>query len=350
MNVLPGKISALRLSFWNMNLSVWLLFGVICLVGKVYFYPDLASGLTLLLTNLGLALLFSAVLRFVYRGTKLTDFFGLRTLIIVLAASLAAAFLQSIIAQNLVNQMEWGNPELPKKIALSHRIEFTWVVFLAWSFGYYGIKAKRAAHQAMLQSLKSGAKERHLELQLLRTRIAPHFLFNSLNGIAAEIAPHPESATKLIHDVSDYLRHLLAERTQILSPLASELDAMSSYLSIEKTRFGERLEISLESTRPARHTLVPCFLLQPLVENAIKHAHWPETEPLVISIRATREKETLSICVTNSGALQADRPEGVGLSTLRRLLEIHYPDRHEFTLQAEHGKVLAMLILKGNAL
>jgi LytS/YehU family sensor histidine kinase len=347
MNALLKKIIFTPNSFWKLNLLAWLLFGLLCLLAQVYFASTLISALAQLLVNLALALILSAVLRAIYRRTQLTDFFGLRTLAIMATSSLAAAFLQSEIAQALVNHMEWGNPQLPRPIALSYRTEFAWIVFMSWSLGYYGLKAKLAAHEEMLRAKKSRSEARRMELQLLRNRLAPHFLFNSLNGIAAEISPHPVVASELVHDVSDYLRYLLDHRDEVLSPLSEEFDAMSSYLKIEQARFGERLHVALDATRSARRTLVPCFLLQPLVENAVKHATWPDESPLTIAIRSTKEKERLMILVSNTGTLHSDNHEGVGLSTLRRLLNLHYPGRHEFSLSNHDDTVHATLILHG---
>jgi len=342
-----GKKLFISLSFWKLNFSAWLLFGLICLPTKVYFYPNLPAGLALMLVNLILALALSALLREVYRRTLLRDFFEFKTMLIVVLCSLVAAFVQTEIAQNLVDRMAWGNPDLPRWIALSHRLEFTWLLFVAWGLGYYGLRAKLRAYTEMLRRRESRAEARNLELQLLRNRIDPHFLFNSLNGIAAEIVPHPATASELVHDVSEYLRYLLDHREMDTSPLAEEFDAMTSYLKIEKARFGKHLQVSMQSTNAARRTRVPSFLLQPLVENAVKHADWQADVPLKIGIRATKEGKTLHISVTNTGTINDSSHDGVGLSTLRRLLEIQYPGRNQFTLRHQDGIVCAELKLEG---
>jgi hypothetical protein len=335
------------LSFWKLNVVLWLLFGLLCLVTKVFFYPNLAAGLALLLINLILALALTAQLREIYRRTLLKDFFGFKTLLLVLLCSLVAALIQAETAQGIVNHMAWGSPHLPQWLALSHRLEFTWILFVAWGLGYYGLKAKLEAYHEMLRGRKSRSEARNLELQLLRNRIDPHFLFNSLNGIAAEIAPHPAAASELVHDVAAYLRYILDHRDLNTSPLAREIDAMAAYLKIEKGRFGERLQVSLKATRAARKTRVPSFILQPLVENAVKHAAWPDDGPLTINILATKEENTLVISVSNTGELKKEGSDGVGLSTLRRLLELQYPGRNEFHLSEQNDNVIAQLKLQG---
>ena len=345
---MPQKTVRISLSFWKLNFVAWITVGLLCDLAKVYFYPNLTSGLALLLANCTLALLLSGLLRQAYRHTEVGDFFKIKTLGVLMTGSLIAGLIQAEIIQSLVNHMDWGHPNLPGWLTLSLRRQFLCLLFLSWSLGYYGLRAKVAADRALRRSRQARAEARHFELQLLRNRVDPHFLFNSLNGIAAEITPHPDTASELVHDVSDYLRYLLDHRDQASSPLSEELDAMESYLKIEKSRFEERLHTKIESSRLARKTHVPCFLLQGLVENAIKHARWPEGGPLEIAIQAAVEDGKLMIDVTNTGALKEGSQDGVGLSTLKRLLELQYPGRHEFTLGDDQGVVRATLKLQGS--
>ena len=343
---MPEK-TLIPLSFWKLNFVAWFTVGLVCLLAKVYFYPSLTSGLTLLVANCTLALLLSGLLRQAYRRMEMNDFLKIKTFGLAIGGSLIAGLMQAEIIQSLVNHMDWGHPNLPGWLTLSLRRQFLCLLFLSWSLGYYGLRAKVAADRALKRSRQARAEARHLELQLLRNRVDPHFLFNSLNGIAAEITPHPDTASELIHDVSDYLRYLLDHRDQASSPLSEELDAMESYLKIEKSRFGERLHTKIESSRLARRTHVPCFLLQALVENAVKHARWPDGGPLEIAIQAAVEDGTLMITVTNTGILREGSQDGVGLSTLKRMLELQYPERHVFTLSDDQGIVRATLKLQG---
>lgn len=335
------------LIFWKLNFIAWLAVCIACILAKVYFYPDLHSEFYIFLANFLLAFFLSSLLRYAYRKTNLSDFFEIKALFFVTLCSLSAGFIHSELTQNLINHMKWGRPGLPTSLAFSNRFFFISALFIAWSLGYFGLRAKVEASRAIIRSKQARAKARHMELQLLRNRIDPHFLFNSLNGIAAEITPHPDTASELIHDVSDYLRYLLDHRDQSSCLLSEELDAMTAYLKIEQSRFGERLHTSIVSTRTARKMTVPCFLLQSLVENAVKHARWPENGPLEITISAKVEGDTLFIKVTNTGTLLADTSDGVGLSTLRRLLDLQYPQRHKFSLLNDHARVQASLQLQG---
>jgi LytS/YehU family sensor histidine kinase len=182
---------------------------------------------------------------------------------------------------------------------------------------------------------------------MLRSQLDPHFLFNSLNGIAAEIRPHPDAAVNMVGQLSDYLRYSLDHRKQPISRLSTELGAMESYLSIERARFGDRLHFKVEAPEPARMRLVPSFLLQPLVENAVKHGLDRSTGTLYITLRVRVDGNLLEITVTNSGAMEPADPshQGLGLETLRRRLDLYYPQRHRFTLEAKNESVAATLQL-----
>jgi two-component system LytT family sensor kinase len=184
-------------------------------------------------------------------------------------------------------------------------------------------------------------------LQMLRAQLDPHFLFNSLNGIAAEIRPHPEVAVEMVGELSDYLRYSLDHRKQPIARLSTELGAMESYLRIERARFGDRLHFHVGASEPARRRLVPSFLLQPLVENAVKYGLDRSAAGLDIALHARVEGNLLAITVANSGTMapaELSHP-GLGLETLRRRLELHYPQRHAFTLEEHDGRVIATLQL-----
>jgi LytS/YehU family sensor histidine kinase len=186
-----------------------------------------------------------------------------------------------------------------------------------------------------------------MELRLLRAQLDPHFLFNALNSVAAEIPVHPDAALETVHELSEYFRYSLGHRNLVLAPLSAELDAVAAYLRVEQVRFGERLVATVEAEVEARQRDVPSFLLQPLVENAVKHGL--ESDRCEIRVTARCEGEALLIDVSNPGRLPDDLHviEGVGLETLRRRLELHYPGRADFELSQMNGMVTAGLILRG---
>src|SRR5581483_1384699 len=135
-------------------------------------------------------------------------------------------------------------------------------------------------------------------------------------------------------ELADYLRYSLDQHDQILAPLASEIDSVRSYLEVQKSRFGSDLRFTLDADDAARAQKTPSFLLQPLVENAVKHGIKTGATPLDIAVGAALDGDTLEITVAGTGKLRDDwrtgGNPGVGLSIMRRRLELHYPRRHHF--------------------
>jgi len=132
-------------------------------------------------------------------------------------------------------------------------------------------------------------------------------------------------------------------------PLSQEIEAMMAYLRIEQTRFSEELHVEITTDDTARKREVPCFLLLPLVENAVKHSFLASEPPWNVTIVAESAGDSLTIEVTNPGSLSTEpSSSGVGLEILQRRLAIHYPDHHQVILTEENSTVRARLILQGD--
>ena len=349
----PGVIGPLRNyvvhnpSFWILNLGAWTAFGVLAALAQFYYSPDIQVALLLALMQTLLAFGISGLMRLAYRSPFWGDPFRVATAALVVALSLMGGFLQASLIQAFVYVHGWGSPYMSHEVAWLIRIKFTWLAYISWGFGYFWLKAEVEAHLQRDSARKARDEARNMELQLLRSQLDPHFLFNSLNGISAEVGPHPDAAVEMIDELSDYLRYSLDHRKQVLAPLSAELDTMDAYLRMEKARFGDLLQASVTSDDPTRHRQVPSFLLQPLVENAVKHGLRDSSRPLKIDMRATSSNGLLNIEVMNTGSLHVPSCDGVGLSTLRRRLDLHYPNRHSFSLTEDGSLVRARLILEG---
>jgi LytS/YehU family sensor histidine kinase len=287
------------------------------------------------------------LLYLVYRRPELTDPFTVKTAAVMVGLSLVAAALLATVARGWVELTGWTMPTWSKREEWLLRLIFSWFVFLTWSLAFFGLRARQVAEGAEERADRVTGEAQRIELQLLRAQLDPHFLFNSLNNIAAEIPTHPGAAQEMVHELSDYLRYSLENRDRVLAPLASELDAVTAYLKIEQARYGERMEVRVEAEPGARRQLVPSFLLQPLVENAVKHGLEAERCELRIFVRL--EDGVLRIEVSNLGRLPEtlEVVEGVGLETLRRRLALHYPGRATFELSQMDGVVSAELELRG---
>jgi sensor histidine kinase YesM len=174
-------------------------------------------------------------------------------------------------------------------------------------------------------------------------QLHPHFLFNTLNAISELIYKDPESADRMITDLSDLLR-LSFENLELQEiPLKQELEFLEKYLEIELMRFHDRLSVNMEISPDTLGASVPNMILQPLVENAIKHGIAPRSSGGHIDIHTVRSNGHLEIEVSDDGlgvpfGDLENLPEGVGLTNTRRRLRHLYGDKHEFVLtSAEKG-------------
>lgn len=334
--------------FWLLNFFGWLAFALVALLIRLVMYENPERALALTLTGESFGFLVSGVLREIYRRIGAGRFLRLPVFALALGLTLVAAAVQSGVVQVFVRVMGWDHflwTDAQRWVLLALAM---WFVYMSWSLGYFWLKAELAAQAEAMRVGESQHAAQKIELQLLRSQLDPHFLFNSLNGIATEIAPNPKTASEMLHELADYLRYSLDHRHDQILPLAVELDAVAAYLRIEKTRFGDQLVSEISADPAARASVVPSFLLQPLIENAVKHGFTSVPPPWHLAVVATRREGVLSILVRNSGHGRfGERAEGVGLDTVRRRLELHYPGRHEFSIGESAEGVTARLELEG---
>jgi len=335
------------ISFWRLNLLVWLTLAAVFFFVRWILHQDLVHAFILTVAGESAAFLLTLVLRSVYRRNGLA--FDLRTAVIIASLSLLASASLAGAAHLLTHLTGWYNPHFTPLEDSVLRMLLMWTVFLGWSFGYFWLKAEDALRSETLLAKEAVSEAHRMELRMLRAQLDPHFLFNSLNGIATQIRSHPDSATEMVRELSDYLRYSLDHRKRAVGPLSDELDAMKAYLEIEKARFGERLSVRIDASAEARCRDVPSFLLQPLVENAIKHGLSSSRQPMELILSASVQDDLLDIEIANTGSLPSadSTKDGVGLDTLRRRLDLNYPRRHKFVLVADHGRVRANLLLRG---
>lgn len=195
-------------------------------------------------------------------------------------------------------------------------------LYLLSAVVHYLFLAFEASRAAERLALESTVVARDAELRALRAQLHPHFLFNSLNSINALVVSDPEGARRMCEGLGDFFRRTLQLAARDSVPLADELSLVERYLSIERVRFGDRLGTELTIAPGAERCLVPPLLLQPLVENAVKHGISERLEGGVIAIRATRVGDRLVLRVENpcDDGPSRSRGEGVGLENVRRRL------------------------------
>ena len=198
----------------------------------------------------------------------------------------------------------------------------------------------RKYHERTVQTLEL---EKHLteaRLQSLLRQLKPHFLFNTLNGIASLMYSDVAAADRMLVRLSELLRQTMARSGAPLAPLRDELAFLEKYLEIERIRFRDRLEVQVDVDPATLDALVPSLILQPLVENAIRHGIEPNERAGRILLRAARTGENLVLTVTDNGGGVPPggfQREGIGLANTRARLNELYGGRHRFELANEPG-------------
>jgi two-component system, LytTR family, sensor kinase len=218
------------------------------------------------------------------------------------------------------------------------------IVSIAHAFSYY-----RRSQERERTALELEARLAEARLQALHNQLHPHFLFNTLHAISTLVHKDPNAADEMISNLSELLRVALDTSDRQEVSLRQELNFLDRYLDIQQVRFGERLRVEKQIDTAALDAQVPTLILQPLVENAIKHGIEPRPGPGLVAIEVQRKGETLRLAVRDNGlgASKSDgQPEGIGLANTRARLQELYGARARFTLTspAEGGFQVEMLI------
>ncbi|HVX88140.1 MAG TPA: histidine kinase [Gemmatimonadales bacterium] len=212
-----------------------------------------------------------------------------------------------------------------------------------------GVVAWDTGRRLRARELATAALETQLtraQLQALQGQLHPHFLFNTLNAIGVLVRDDPAAAARVVSLLADLLRRTLDGAQQQEVALREELDFLERYLEIERTRFPDRLRTAIEVAAPLRELLVPSFLLQPLVENAVRYGIAPRPEGGRVVVRAAREGDRLVLDVWNDGAPIAEHyGEGIGLGATRERLVRLYGEAGSLELAAAEGGVRCRVIL-----
>ena len=181
------------------------------------------------------------------------------------------------------------------------------------------------------------------KLDALASQINPHFLFNTLNSVASLVRSDPEKARLLVYKLSTILRRLLRKH-DTFTPLRDELEMIDDYLSIEVVRFGDKLRIVKEIEEPAREALIPSMMLQPILENSIKHGLSSKVEGGTIRLRAHCAEGLLTVSIEDDGvgipaSLMDDiYTRGIGVSNVRERLTVLFGPQHQMHIESHPGK------------
>jgi two-component system LytT family sensor kinase len=239
---------------------------------------------------------------------------------------------------NLFRQYVLGVRQTTSLVYVFHQNLVTYSLVVAATQGYLYYRRYR---QSEVRSAQLTAQLAEAQLQALRMQLHPHFLFNTLNAISTLVHKDPESADRMIARLSDLLR-LTIENVGVQEvPLAQEIEFLERYLDIERTRFGDRLTVDTDIAPETLDASTPYLILQPLVENAIRHGIASRASPGHVVVRARRDGGMLVLEVRDDGPgipAGGAPKSGVGISSTRARLEGLYGRAHRFDwTNADHG-------------
>jgi two-component system LytT family sensor kinase len=323
--------------FWRLQFGGWLAFAIAMAFSRLGRFPlPFMIASKLLLALLGLAFT-SWILRPVYRRLLSPNAAPLRIVLVTSIASYLVAIL-------------WTSSDgfldvIPQRALLDEdaSVGGFWYLFggtlynafilQAWSLLYVAIRHLGALQEERERVLRAEAAAQRARLDALRWQLNPHFLFNALNGISTLVVEgHSAQAATMISRLGGLLRSTL-EQSEDEVTLAAELELMRQYLDIEQARFGERLAVDVNIDADAWNGRVPVMLLQPIVENAIKHAIATRERGGRIMVGARRAGGMLELFVDDDGpGLARSNGEGVGLTNVRQRLEQLYGPEQKLDL------------------
>lgn len=182
-------------------------------------------------------------------------------------------------------------------------------------------------------------------LDALQAKINPHFLYNSLNSIASLAQTNPAKTEEMALALSDFYKHTTNRQEEYMSTVGAEIQQLETYLNIEKIRFGERLQYDLDIENTLKRVQLPRFLLQPLVENAIKYGFNKAKDKIMVAVKVERENDQLYIYIKDSGpAFSGQLNTGYGLRSVKKILKLVYPKQHEIHFLNEPEKQVHIIL------
>jgi sensor histidine kinase YesM len=259
---------------------------------------------------------------------------------------LAGAFTYALVYCSTIFGLLLWDRTFQEAVKLARGFILAQFVFSLFIYGvivmiFHALETTRRLRDARQRATDADRLRMQAELEALRGRLQPHFLFNTLNSITTLIKRDPKAAQKAVFQLSDLLRAVLeTKQNDDEVALADEWNLVQRYLELEKLRFGDRLRVECEATPAALECRVPSLTLQPLVENAIHHAIAPSSQGGTVRISAKLADDRLHLLVGDDGpgadVSQLGNGQGLGLSTVRQRLALRHPV-HTFDIQTSPG-------------
>ena len=345
-----------RYLFWTLQLGGWGSWAITFYLGVLVWSepPKLYAIYLPIVSTLGL--LITLVLRALYHAVWDRDIVW-RVLAVLIGSFVAGGVWMAsrvLIFRNLFPMA--ADKDVSREMEFWSHFEGTtsaFMVMVVWSALYFGIKFYMIAQEEQQRRLKATAMAHEAQLKMLHYQLNPHFLFNTLNAISTLILDKDTRlANTMVTRLSRFLRYSLDKDPMLKVTVAEEVEALKLYLDIEKVRFDERLQLHFDIDTEARSALMPSLLLQPLVENSIKHAVSQAINGGSIAVRASVSGRKLQLAVADNGPgldlHRGGKPagNGVGLVNCRERLKEIYGEHQSFALGTTdpHGLTVSIVI------
>ncbi len=264
------------------------------------------------------------------------------------------AFFATLLISLLINTLFYLPPVLQDQITIQSIFEpinffsgiVNWARYVGvWVILYFLYQILERARKIEQEKLRSENAARVTELELLKTQLNPHFLFNALNSIKALVSIDQEKSRDAIVKLSELLRYTLNYGNQQLIPLHDELAEVKKYWALEQIRFGSRLQVQIDVEDATLNRLIPPAIILTLAENAIKHGVAKHSGDCLLQLKALLSGPTLAIEMINPGKLELSGHTGIGLQNIQKRLHHFFGQRFMFTITEQNEQVIASIIL-----
>lgn len=351
MNSILADSQRLRL-----HLMAWLLIGVMLgLLVQALLETSLTTSLVFAIPLGVIAAPISLSAGYVCRAIPLARTGAFRLAMTAVAAAVLTASLWAVMGQfwwEALARLGFEVPSASQAQLFALLIGLGALAYLVAVTAHYARQALEESMSAGRRALEAQVAERDAELRALRAQVDPHFLFNSLNSVAGLIGPDPDRARQMCQRLGDFLRDSLSVGRAARIPLGREIALARQYLDVEQVRFGRRLTISAEIADDAVDIPVPPLILQPLVENAVRHGIATLVDGGAIGIEARRSGQHAIVLISNPcDPDRKTRGTGFGLDIVRRRLEAGFSGRAALVVEGSEAlyRVSVTLPIEGRA-
>ncbi|WP_290653152.1 histidine kinase [Idiomarina sp.] len=351
---MPKLVERLRL-FWFCQVCGWSIYALLTeLLIKLPSDEPWQIHVPHLLLDVCSGFLITMALHSFYKRAKRVDRYTVAAhIVLIISASLVWTQFQWYALQALYggtwDPMSWFDFGTWTSASLT--------MLSAWTAVYYGIKSYLDNVEQREKAERATHLAKEAQLKMLRYQLNPHFMFNSINAICTLILKHENNrAVDMLEQLCDFLRYSLYTDPLKKIPVAEEAALLNTYLEIEKSRFQTALDVSITTDAACESTLIPPLLIQPLVENVLKHGMLAnQTMAIAVDFRASQDN--VHIHVTDNGkgfAQQYDCQRGIGLENCQQRLQLTYQDSARLTMgnRPEGGAWVSIVLpreLQGSA-